>query len=286
MAPARRRVRVDRVRVAVTVLVGVMAAIWLVPLWLAVITAMKTGPEYAHDASQWILPRDPAQLIANVSHAWTSAGLGPGFVASLAYAATGAGIAILFSGLGAYAITRLNVRWPFFWFVLVFSGTIVPFQMYLIPLFKLYSSTGLYDTWPGLACFYIAICIPFCLFVLRSFFATVPRDLQEAARLDGSGDMGIFWRIFVPLARGPVAVLFLFQFTWVWNDLQFGLVLSTSDGVRPIMPSLAAMQGTYSQLGPPVVLAGALIATLPTLLLFLILGRAMMRGLTMSTGRT
>src|SRR5439155_10849033 len=133
--------------------------------------------------------------------------------------------------------------------------------------------------------FYTAIALPFCLFVMRGYFATIPRELQEAARIDGCSDFGIFWRIILPLSWSPIAVLFLFQFTWIWNDLLFGLVLSTSDGVRPITPSLLGLQGVYANSGPPVVLAGALIGSLPTVVLFLFLGRYLLRGLVLSTGR-
>src|SRR6266536_402779 len=235
-----------------------LGLIWLLPLWLLVITSMKSTPEYA-GSSQWALPTHPLRLLSNVRTAWESAGLGPGFVASLTYGLTGAVFAILFGSLGAYAITRLNVRLGFLWFILVFSGTIFPFQMYLIPLFKMYTDTGLYDTWLGMALFYTAIAIPFCLFVLRGFFATIPGEVQDAARLDGAGDFRVYWRIFLPLARGPIAVLLLFQFTWIWDDLLFVLVLSTSAGIRPIMPSLLGMQGIYASTGPPILLAGALI---------------------------
>jgi multiple sugar transport system permease protein len=283
---AGARTRRQAFRVLVTIVMGALAAAWLVPLWLVVISAMKSTPEYVHDASQWALPRAPLTLFQNMSAAWTLGGIGPGFLASLIYGVCGASLAIIFASLGAYSITRLRIRGRFFWFLLVFSGTLFPFQMYLIPLFKLYEDTGLYDTWIGMICFYTAIAIPFCLFVLRSFFATVPRELQEAARLDGGTDFGIFWRIFVPLARAPMAVLFLFQFTWIWNDLLFGLVLSTSSGIRPINPSLAGLQGTYASAGTPTVLGGALLASLPTVLLFLLLGRSIMQGLTLTTGRT
>jgi len=267
---------------AVTVLVGILAVVWLVPLWLVVVTSMKTTPEYFHDASQWSLPENPLQLFANVRDAWFTSGMGAGFMASLLYGVVAAGLAILFASLGAYSITRLRIHWPFFWFVLVFSGTIFPFQMYLIPLFKLYLDTGLYDTQLGMIFFYTAIALPFCLFVMRGYFATIPRELQEAARIDGCSDFGIFWRIIMPLSWSPIAVLFLFQFTWIWNDLLFGLVLSTSDGVRPITPSLAGLQGQFAHSGPPLVLAAALLATLPTIALFLLLGRYMMRGLTLT----
>ena len=268
---------------AVTLVVGVVAVLWLIPLWMVVITAMKTVPEYLHDSSQWQLPQAPLNLFNNVAQAWSTSGMGPGFQASLLYGVVGAGLAILFASLGAYAIVWLRIRWRFFWFALVFSGTIFPFQMYLIPLFKLYQDVGLYDTQIGMILFYTAIAIPFCLFVMRGFFATIPREQQEAARLDGSGDLGIFLRIFLPQSWGAIAVLFLFQFTWIWNDLLFGLVLSTSDGVRPISPSLAGLQGQFAHTGPPLILAAALLATLPTVTIFLLLGRYMMRGLTLTT---
>jgi ABC-type glycerol-3-phosphate transport system permease component len=278
-----QRPRIGVVRPALHVWALTLAVLWLVPLFLLVITPMKSVPEY-QGGSQWTLPHDPLELFHNLKTAWTSAGLGPGFVASLTYGLTGAALAIVFGSLGAYAITRLGVRLGFFWFILVFSGTIFPFQMYLIPLFTMYTDIGLYDTRLGMTLFYTAIAIPFCLFVLRGFFMTIPAEVQDAARLDGAGDFRIYWRIFMPLARGPIAVLFLFQFTWIWNDLLFGLVLSTSDGVRPIMPSLLGMQGVYASTGPPILLAGALIGSLPTVILFLFLGRYLLRGLTLTAG--
>jgi ABC-type glycerol-3-phosphate transport system permease component len=260
----------------------VLAAAWIVPLGLLVITPMKSFAEYA-DTSQWALPSDPLQLFDNMKTAWNSAGLGPGFLASLSYGLVGAVVAILCGALGAYAITRLEIRAGFWWFLLVFSGTLFPFQMYLIPLFQMYTDVGLYDTWLGMALFYSAIATPFCLFVMRGFFSTVAHEIEEAARLDGATSWAVLWRILMPLARGPIAVLVLFQFTWIWNDFMFGLVLATSDGIRPVMPSLVGLQGQSSAAGPPVILAGALIGSLPTIALFLALGRYLLTGLTLTT---
>ena len=196
--PAGRRL-VEFARPASKAWLLVLGMVWLLPLWLLVITPMKSTPEYT-DGSQWALPTHPLRLFSNLRTAWDSAGLGPGFVASLTYGLTGASLAILFGSLGAYAITRLGVRLGFFWFILVFSGTIFPFQMYLIPLFNLYLRTGLYDTWLGMALFYTSIAIPFCLFVMHGFFSTIPHEVQDAARLDGASDFRIYWRIFMPLA--------------------------------------------------------------------------------------
>jgi ABC-type glycerol-3-phosphate transport system permease component len=263
-----------------------LALAWIVPLGLLVITPMKSFAEYS-DSSQWALPSDPLQLFDNMKAAWNSAGLGPGFLASLSYGLVGAVVAIFCGALGAYAITRLEIRGAFWWFLLVFSGTLFPFQMYLIPLFQMYTDTGLYDTWLGMALFYAAIATPFCLFVMRGFFSTIAREIEEAARLDGATSWAVLWRIMMPLARGPIAVLILFQFTWIWNDFMFGLVLSTTDGIRPVMPSLVGLQGQSSSAGTPVILAGALIGSLPTIFLFLALGRYLLSGLTLTTsGRT
>jgi multiple sugar transport system permease protein len=281
LAPARRRGSRTAGPVARNLVMTVLAVIWLLPLWLVLITPMKTYAEYA-SGSQWSLPPNPLHLFGNIADAWSEAGIGPGFLASLLYGVVGSAVAILCGSLGAYAITRLPIRAGFFWFLLVFSGTLFPFQMYLIPLFRLYSDSGLYDTRLGLLLFYSAIATPFCLFVMRGFFSTVPHEVEDAARMDGASRWAIFWRIMLPLAKGPIAVLVLFQFTWIWNDLIFGLVLSTSEGVRPMMPSLASLQGSYGRSGPPLVLAGALVGSLPTVLLFLALGRHLVRGLTLT----
>jgi ABC-type glycerol-3-phosphate transport system permease component len=259
-----------------------LALAWIVPLGLLVITPMKSFEEYA-GSSQWALPSDPTHLFDNLKLAWNSAGVGAGFLASLSYGAVGSVVAIFCGALGAFAVTRLEIRGKFWWFLLVFSGTLFPFQMYLIPLFQMYTDTGLYDTWLGMALFYSAIATPFCLFVMRGFFSTVAREIEEAARLDGARSWTVLWRILMPLARGPVAVLILFQFTWIWNDFMFGLVLSTSDGIRPVMPSLVGLQGQSSSVGPPVIMAGALIGSLPTIALFLLLGRYLLSGLTLTT---
>lgn len=278
--PAKRR---HYARWLIQIGIVALAVAWLVPLWSPLITPMKTTPEY-FNTSPWALPRDPANIFNNIATAWQTAGLGSGFLASLSYGVVGAAMAVLCGSLGAFAIARLRIRAPFFWFMLVFSGTIVPFQMYLIPLFQTYNSIGLYDTWIGMALFYTAIAIPFCLFVMRGTFSTISRETLEAARLDGCRDFDVYWRICMPMALGSIAVLFLFQFTWIWNDLIFGLVLSTSDGVRPVMPTLAGMQGIYATQGPPIVLSAALVASLPTVAVFLLLRKYMIRGLSLTAG--
>jgi multiple sugar transport system permease protein len=97
----------------------------------------------------------------------------------------------------------------------------------------------------------------------------VATEITEAAQLDGAGWYRLFWRIHIPIAKSSLLAAFAFQFTWVWNDLLFGITLSTSPNIRPVMAALAEVNGGYSNLGPPVALSAALAVSLPTVILFL-----------------
>jgi len=116
---------------------------------------------------------------------------------------------------------------------------------------------------------------------LRGFYSTVPREYREAALVGGAGELRVLWSVYAPLSWSAALVLFLFQFTWIWNDLLFGLVLSTSPSVRPVMPSLDGLMGVYGASSMPVVLAGTVVTALPTVVLFFGLRRHFTRGLTL-----
>ena len=149
----------------------------------------------------------------------------------------------------------------------------------------MYMSWGLYDTFLGMTLFYIAICIPFCTFIFRNYFLTLPGEVLEAAKLDGCSNLKAYWKIFMPLSKPAIAVLLLFQFTWVWNDLMFGMVLTRSTEVRPIMVGLAQLQGFRAGSGTdiPSLMAGAFAASLPTIILFVFLQRYFIEGMKLST---
>lgn len=257
---------------------AILAVFWLAPLVILAMNAVKTAHEFLYTSG--LAPPHTFALFENIAHAWEK-GLSSGFVNSLIYGGVSSVTAAILAALAAYGIVRLRIPRGLFWFLLIYSGTVFPFQMYLIPLFNMYLDTGLYDTRLGMIAFYIAITIPFCTFVMRGFFLTVPWQIQEAAALDGASSWTIFWRIMFPMARAPVILLVLIQFTWVWNDLLFGLVLAKSDDVRPVMVALVGMQGIYGALDGPSVIAATLIGSAPTLILFLVLQRYFVRGLTL-----
>jgi ABC-type glycerol-3-phosphate transport system permease component len=259
----------------------VLTIFWLLPIAILIMNAIKTKEDFLY--STGLTPPHTFALFDNVARAWAK-GLSSGFFNSVVYGLSASVCAVILSALAAYGIVRLKIPWALFWFLLIYSGTVFPFQMYLIPLFNLYLDTGMYDTRLGMIAFYVAITIPFCTFVMRGFFLTVPWQIQEAAALDGAGSWRTFWRIMFPMARAPLILLVLIQFTWIWNDLLFGLVLSKSDAVRPVMVALVGLQGVYGATDGPSVIAATLIGGAPTLILFLFLQRYFIRGLSLGLG--
>lgn len=259
----------------------ILTVFWLLPLAILVMNAVKTPQEFLMGTG--LTPPESFNLFDNLSRAWAK-GLGEGLLNSLIYGVVASVTAVVLSALAAYGIVRLRIPRGLFWFLLIYSGTVFPFQMYLIPLFNMYLETGMYDSRLGMIAFYVAITIPFCTFVMRGFFLTVPWQIQEAAAIDGANSWVTFWRIMMPMARAPLILLVLIQFTWVWNDLLFGLVLSKSEDVRPIMVALVGMQGVYGATDGPSVIAATLIGSAPTLILFLALQRYFVRGLSLGVG--
>lgn len=151
--------------------------------------------------------------------------------------------------------------------------------MVLMPLFIGYVDADIYDTRLGLILIYTVISVPFSAFVMRNFFSGISYSLFEAATLDGASTWTTFWRIYLPMSTSALFAVFILQATFVWNDLLLGLTLSQSETVRPVMPALAALQSTYGGSTMPVVLAGGLIVSLPTVALFLATQRFFAKGL-------
>ncbi|HEX3812380.1 MAG TPA: carbohydrate ABC transporter permease [Mycobacteriales bacterium] len=243
----------------------VLALLWLVPTYLLIVNGVASVKGFTGTA-HW-LPTSFG-FFDNVGKAWSTASFGPAMLNSLVYAVVSGGLAVLLAALGAFAVVVMPVRRRTMWFWVIYAGTLFPLQMFLRPLFSTYANLNLYDTKLGLFIVYTAMCIPFGFFVVRNYLASVPRDMVEAARIDGAPWWRVFVSIHLPLGRPAMAAAFIFQFVWVWNDLLFGITLSFSPGVRPLMAALAGLQGSYSTVGPPVVLAGALIVSLPTVILF------------------
>ncbi|WP_380054042.1 carbohydrate ABC transporter permease [Falsihalocynthiibacter sp. SS001] len=255
-----------------------VSLIWLIPFYYLMVSVFKSTPEYAA-SHPLALPQGVAPIVDNVLAAWSQAKMGQGFVNSILYGTVGATLAILFAAMAAFGLSRFEFKNKNLWFLVIFSGTLFPFQMFLIPLFFMYQDWGILNTRLGMCLFYTAVCIPFPTLVLRNFMNSIPKDVDLAARIDGATEFQVFLRIILPNTIGPLTAVFLIQFTWIWNDLLFSTVLGNSVEVRSIMNSLQVFQGSYSSAGENIILTGALLASIPTVLLFVVLRKHFMEGM-------
>jgi alpha-glucoside transport system permease protein len=158
--------------------------------------------------------------------------------------AIGATLLPIFIGaLAAYAFAWLEFPGRDWFFILVIALLVVPLQMALIPIFSLYNTIGIYDTVIGLILFHTAFGLPFAVFLLRNFFIGIPKDLIEAARIDGASELYIFLRVILPLGLPAIASLGIFQFLWTWNDLLVALTLARS--TQPITVAIFSQLRTF-----------------------------------------
>lgn len=257
-----------------------LIVLWLLPVYSSLVAAFKSIEEFGLTPF-YSIPKEFA-LFQNIGLVLSNYRLHVHILSSALYSIVGASLAIFFSSMAAYSLVRLKPRFSFLIFVLIYSGTIFPFQMYLIPLHKMFSSLNMYNTKQGMILIYTAITIPFSLFVYRGFFTTIPKSIEDAAVIDGCGPVTAFIRIFMPQAAAPTAVVALFQMAWIWNDLLFGLVLSRSENIRPIMVGMAAMSGVGGG-SRALQMTGVLITSIPTILLFVALKKYFISGMSSVT---
>jgi len=266
-------------RIPTYLILIVLVLLWLLPVWTTFLVSFKSSQDFMSQKF-YQLPTQ-VSFLDNFRQVMKTYRLHEHFLNSLLYAVAGAGIAIAVSALAGYSIVRLKPRFFFLLFLVIYSGTLFPFQMYLIPVYRLYNTLGLYNTRAGLILIYAAICTPFALFVYRGFYTTIPKDVEDAAKIDGAGPVRAFFSIFLPQSLAPTAVVALFQMTWIWNDLLFGMVLSRTQNIRPIMVALATMSG-YGGGNIPYIMTGVIFTSLPTILLFVALQRYFISGMKLS----
>jgi ABC-type glycerol-3-phosphate transport system permease component len=263
------------------VVAAAAVAFWLTPFYVLLVASFKTTTEYTN-TTMLQPPRSVWPIIDNAMEAWKVAGMGTAMLNSAIYGVVGAAAAVFIASLAAFGLSRIACIGRQGWFMLIFAGTLFPFQTFLIPLFFGFQKTGLINTREGMLLLYAVICVPFPTLVLKNYFAQIPLEMDEAARIEGCSEWRVFRSIVLPNARPALLAVFLLQFTWIWNDLLFASVLANGENVRSIMVALQVFQGAYVADGPNVILTGALVASLPTMALFLLLRRHFMAGLQLS----
>jgi ABC-type glycerol-3-phosphate transport system permease component len=265
--------------IARKIVLAVLGLLWLVPVYLLLANASKLPAEFG-TYGLWE-PGNLGALFTNMADAWDRGRLSQGIVSTAVYAIVSPIIAVIIGAAAGFAIVALRLRNGFFWFVVIFASTIFPLQMILMPLFVGYAQTGLFNTRVGMILVYTVIATPFSAFVMRNFFTGIAHQVFEAAVMDGASTWRIFWRIYLPMSTSALIAIFILQATFIWNDLLLGLTLTQSSEIRPVITALSALQSTYGGSAMSTVLAGGLLVSLPTVILFLATQRAFTRGLSL-----
>jgi alpha-glucoside transport system permease protein len=227
-------------RTPVHILLVVVGLIWLVPTIGLFLTSLLSAEDYLA-GGWWQIFSEPGKLtFDNYSAIFDNEAITSSLVTTIWIAIGGTLLPIIVGALAGYAFAWLEFPGRDWLFVIVIALLVVPLQMALIPMFRLYETFGINDTVLALVLFHTAFGLPFAIFLLRNFFIGIPKDLLEAARIDGASEIRIFLRLILPLGLPAIASLAIFQFLWTWNDLLVALVFG-----RETQPITVAI---YSQL--------------------------------------
>jgi raffinose/stachyose/melibiose transport system permease protein len=274
--PRRRRKRVKPASIAIAVGIAVLLVFELYPLVWLFLSSFKTQNEFTTE-SIWSLPASFDW--ANYGTAITTGNLGQYALNSVLTVFPALALLTILGVAGAFALEVMV--WKGRGGVLLFflAGIMVPAQMILLPLFNVYFRTGLSGTlWP-LIITYTALGLPLTVFLLATFFRAVPREIFEAATIDGASIYRLFFSIGVPMIRNAIATVLLVQFFFLWNDLLIAYIFTTKASLRTIQVGLLAFNGQYGsvQWGP--LFAAICINVFGTLLIYLALNQQIMKGL-------
>lgn len=263
------------------VLLTAVALLWLLPVIAALITSFRTMDDIAVRGF-WTIPNSLG--LDNFQRAWIDARVNKYLLNSFIITIPSLFGMLFLSSLGAYALARFKFKGNLLLYFTFVAGTMLPFQILMLPVFRLTNKLGLYDSYGALILIHTAFQLGFCTFVLRNFMRTIPNDILDAARVDGCSEFRIYWQVVLPLTLPSLAALATLEFTWVFNDYLWAIILLRSDTLRPVTAGLATLRGQYNT-DWPVITAGALLATIPTLIVFVFLQRYFIQGLTLGSGK-
>jgi glucose/mannose transport system permease protein len=288
METVKTRFTIERAFVYFVLLVS--AAFFLMPLMAMIFTSLKTMPEITGAAgfeNNTILtpPQNPST--AAWGAAWSSAciavaceGLRSYFWNSTLMVIFAVFFSVMLGAVNGYVLSKWRFRGDNIIFGMLLFGCFIPFQIVLIPMARLLGILDIAGTIPGLVFVHVCYGVPFTTLFFRNFYVTIPDELVKAARIDGAGFWAIFFLILVPISAPIFVVAIIWQFTGVWNDFLFGASFAGADA-RPLMVALNNLVNTSTGTKAyNIDMAGAMIAALPTMLVYIVGGRYFVRGLT------
>lgn len=270
--------------VLITMSIGVLA-----PFLWAVYTSLRP---FSDTAQRGYFSLPGTLSLVNYVNAWQQTDLPMYLFNTLIIVLPAMALVLVFASFLGYALSRFSFRFNLALLMLFTAGNLLPQQVIITPLYRLYlmiplpgaESGTLYDSYFGIILIHVAFQLGFCTFVMSNYMRTIPRELTEAALVDGASVLRQFSRVILPLCRPPLAALATLEFTWIYNDFFWALVLMPSGDKRPITSALNNLEGVYFT-NENLIAAGSVIAAIPTIIVYLLLQRQFINGLTLGASK-
>jgi len=263
--------------------VWIILLIWsvavLYPLIWTLLDALKNNEQFFLNAP-WALPKFPL-LWSNFSYVWSKYNFSTYFMNSIIVTVGSTLLGMILAAMTAYILARYDFKGNKILLTIYISSMMIPFALALIPLFFLLNDLHLINTWLGLILVYAALNLPFGIFLLVGFYKSLPKEIEEAAIIDGTSHYGTFFRVMLPLSQPGLITVMITNMLNNWNEYFLGVVLTNEPTKYTLPIGLAVMQAEMQyrvEWGP--LFAGLLITTLPTLIVYMIFQRQIASGIT------
>jgi raffinose/stachyose/melibiose transport system permease protein len=258
------------------IILSLLVLIWAVPIYTLIATAIKTKQDFYNGESLFSSPSKIAWT--NFPDAFIQGRLFMYMRNDLLICCLKVPLGILVEALAAFALTRLNVKFKTGIFIFFLIGMMLPFQVALVPINIIYSRLNLLNTYFGLFYVYIGFGISLGILVLRGFFRTIPKDIDDAALIDGCSKLRLFWNIIVPISKPAIATLIIMDFLSTWNEYLLAMVIINDNNKKTVPVGLMTFVGEFST-DYSLLCAGTLITLVPVIIVYLVFQRHFVEGM-------
>jgi multiple sugar transport system permease protein len=273
----------DRQRWALTVALLALALLWLAPIAWVVVTSLKPSENIVRLPPEWIpWPATGAHYQEVLWGSSRTARIGRAFVNSLVVATGSVLVVLATSSMAAYPLARMRFPGRDLIFGILVGSLMIPNAVLLVPQYVLTQRIGWLSTYQGMIVPEAAMLFAFGVFLLRQFFLAMPRELEDAALIDGAGPWQVFSRIILPLSQPVLAALAIFAFRSAWNDFLWPLIAVNKPEMFPLPVALALLRSAYSSESYGPIMAGAALSALPLLVVFIVANRRIVEGVRLS----
>lgn len=256
----------------------VVLALWLLPLFAITLTSIRSAEDLMV-GNYWGWPKS-FNLFENYQAVFTQTPMARFFLNSIVITVPTVLFVMILSTMMGFVLARYRFRGNMLLFALLIGGNFIPHQILMIPVRDFMLKVGLYDTPYALILFHTVFQTGFATLFMRNFIAELPRELFEAAKVEGTSPWQVLWHVVTPLVRPALAALGVLIFTFVWNDYFWALVLTQADTVRPVTAGLATLRGQYVTAWN-IISAATVLVAIPPVVMFFLMQRHFVAGLTM-----